>query len=333
MSGSIIPTPLAIPTTRADRAGDGGGRDLGDGVGGHHPGRRAVGIGARQRSRDRGETRTDPFHRIAPADHAGRRDDHVVGRAAEPIGDGPGHFERIGVAVLAGRDVGVLRDHDDRLGEAVGHVPTRQRDTRPGEPALREQRSHRHRPIGGDHHEVVGVVLHPDVRDVGAKARGEFGHSRGGERRQMTGARRIGVERVADGGEDRLQRRDLSVVEVVEDPTPNALDMMRRGTFERRPATVGENGHHHTPVECGPLADDGSGLHEAVESTGETARRELQPFGEIAHPHLVALGLGQVDQHLVVAQIHPVARQIGLQRSRQVVVRPDERSPRPHFRR
>ena len=27
-----------------------------------------------------------------------------------------------------------------------------------------------------------------------------------------------------------------AVVEVVEDPAPNALDMMRCGTFERRPA-------------------------------------------------------------------------------------------------
>ena len=40
-----------------------------------------------------------------------------------------------------------------------------------------------------------------------------------------------------------------SVVEVVEDPAPNALDMMRCGTFERHAAAVGEDGHHHAPVE------------------------------------------------------------------------------------
>ena len=74
----------------------------------------------------------------------------------------------------------------------------------------------------------------------------------------MTGARRIGVEGVADGGEDRLQRGDLVVVEVVEDAAPDALDVMRRGPFERHAAAVGQDGHHHAAVALGPLADDGT---------------------------------------------------------------------------
>ncbi len=62
----------------------------------------------------------DAVHRIAPADHAGRRDDHVVDRAPDPSATPPADLERIVVARLPGGDVGVLGDHDDRLGQAVG---------------------------------------------------------------------------------------------------------------------------------------------------------------------------------------------------------------------
>ena len=86
MSGSIMPTPLATPTT----AGGVGPvahrrrRGLGERVGGHHPGGDAHGVGLGERAAQRGQVRPDAVHRVLPTDHAGGGDQHVLGRAAAP---------------------------------------------------------------------------------------------------------------------------------------------------------------------------------------------------------------------------------------------------------
>ena len=66
--------------------------------------------------------------------------------------------------------------------------------------------------------------------------------------------------------------------------------------------SVGERGEHHPAVDGRRLALDDAGPHEAVEAAGEPARGELQPRGEVAHAHRVVVGLGQVHEHLVVAE-------------------------------
>ena len=176
MSGSIIPTPLAIPTTRAvlpahDRLGE-----LRDRVGGHHPARRTIGIVGGECAGQRVDAGADPLDRIATADHAGRGD-HDVGRLApETLRDALRHLDRVGVALRPGRHVGVLRDDHDGVCLTVGDLGAAEGDARTGEPAPGEHAGHRDGAVGGDHHEVVGVVLDADVRDVAAETEWERGH-------------------------------------------------------------------------------------------------------------------------------------------------------------
>ena len=76
---------------------------------------------------------------------------------------------------------------------------------------------------------------------------------------------------------------------------------------------VGQHGEHHPPVEVGRPALDDAHPHEPVEAAGEAARGELQEQGQVAHPHRVVVGLGQVHEHLVVAERQAVRREVRLE--------------------
>ncbi len=159
------------------RSGDLGLGELGDGVGGHHPACRPVGVVGGEVRGQCADARPDAFDRVTtPDDPRGGHDD--VGRlAAEAFGHRAGHLDGVVVALPAGRDVRVLGDDHHGAGHPVGDVRPAQRDARPGEPALREHRGGRHRRRCCDHDEVVGVVLHADVGDVAPEAGGQAGHA------------------------------------------------------------------------------------------------------------------------------------------------------------
>ena len=140
MSGSIMPTPLAIPTTRRRAAADRRrSATFGNGVGRHD----ALGgrVAPRCRSAPRGVAAIPA--RTRPSGIGGRSP-----RSRRP-GARPGH-SRAGrrrrrasstascVAGGAVRDVGVLRHDHDRPGPPVGEVLAADRHARAGEPALRE---------------------------------------------------------------------------------------------------------------------------------------------------------------------------------------------------
>ena len=91
-------------------------RRLRVGVGGHDGPGDGIGVDGRSGRRHRGEMGADPVHRIAAADDARSRS-RARRSAAQPDGRRHtlGQLERVGVAVGAGGDVGVLRDHDHGL--------------------------------------------------------------------------------------------------------------------------------------------------------------------------------------------------------------------------
>ena len=93
----------------------------------------------------------------------------------------------------------------------------------------------------------------------------------------------------------------------------HALDVVGGDLLEVRPAVVGEDGEHHPAVEVGRPALDDAHPHEPVEAAGEAAGGELQAAGEVAHPHLVVVGLGEVHEHLVVAERQAVRGEVGLE--------------------
>ena len=139
MSGSIIPTPLAMPTTRAGPPPTVAAATLGTVSVVMIPVAAAVGVRVAGRARgiagDAGEHAVD---RVAPADHARRGDEHVAG--GQPSRSATAVDERLGVGA-PGRpvgDVGVLRHDDDRPGPPVGEVLAADRHARAGEAAARE---------------------------------------------------------------------------------------------------------------------------------------------------------------------------------------------------
>ena len=120
-------------------------------------------------------------------------------------------------------------------------------DTRSGEQAAGEHAGGGRRAVrGGDHDEVVGVVLDPDVGDVAAET-GRQVHRRqlGRLPRSPSFAGEAGGER----GEDVAERLDLLGGETVDDVAAHALDVGRRGRLELLPPGVGEMGEHHPPVD------------------------------------------------------------------------------------
>ena len=128
MSGSIIPTPLAMPTTRAGRRRPCAAATFGTVSVVMIPRAAASASVPTGSGRHRGHAGQDPIHRVAPADHARRRDQHVAAATAEPLPATADDDLGVGQTLGAGRDVGVLRHDHDRLRPAVGDVvPTDRR--------------------------------------------------------------------------------------------------------------------------------------------------------------------------------------------------------------
>ena len=100
----------------------------------------------------------------------------------------------------------------------------------------------------------------------------------------------------------------------------------------RSSAGVGEVGVHHPAVGRRGLALDETVADEPVEPAGEPARRQAQGLGEVAHPHPSLGCLGQVDEHLVVAEGELVRGEIALECVHQRAERGDEVAPRRHLR-
>ena len=139
MSGSIMPTPLATPTTMASLPATAALRDLGDGVGGHDAaghgdarrGRRTAGHGLRCPAR----TRSIGYWRpITPVDAMSTSSASQPSAAATPATTS----RALARPCVAGGDVGVLGDHHDGACRAIGDVLAADDDARPGEAAAGE---------------------------------------------------------------------------------------------------------------------------------------------------------------------------------------------------
>ena len=285
MFGSIMPTPLAMPTTRAavPATVDSAILTLVSVV--MMPRGGAVDRRVVRHRRKGGDAGEHAFERVGPADHAGRRDQHVVGTTTEARRD---RLHDRCVRRVAGRSVGhvgVLGHDDDRLGPAVAEVAPAGDHARPGEAAAREQPGRRHRRRRRHDHEVVGGVLHPDVADEGGEAGRQRGHG-------VRGA-------TSDSG--RRARRGWSKrsVPIATTSARSSRSITYRRTLARwsgyavsslaRPS-VGQHGEHHPTVEVGRHALDQAALHETVEPTGQPAGGELQLLGQVAHAHRLLVG-------------------------------------------
>ena len=279
--------------------------DLGDGVGGHDPARRArssVGAGGHRRhGGDAGEHAVD---RVAAADHPGRRDEHVAGaqprRAATASTSASASASPAGpLATLAFLDTTTTARArpSARLRRLIDHA-------RPGEAAAREHAGRGTGDVGGEHDEVVGVVLDADVGDVGAR-------SRRAARSRTSGAcrRAAGVELGADGRRrSRPSATMSSAIEQVDHVAAHAGDVVGGAVSSSASPSVGELRR----------ASPGGRGRTAARSTRplctRPSRRRVSPLGEScsgsarSHMRIVVLvGLGEVHEHLVVAERQAVA--------------------------
>ena len=199
MSGSIIPTPLAIPTTRAGPAPTVALGDLLDGVGGHDPagrGREVVPAGDRRASPRprRGCGPADSAARSRRSTRRARRRRSQPRRAATASTSASASASPSGpLATLAFFDTTTIARARPsarlrRLIVTLGPVKRLRVKT----PAAGTGDG------GGEHDEVVGVVLDADVGDVARR-------SRPGARSRAVGV----AQRRLDGGEDARHRRHV----------------------------------------------------------------------------------------------------------------------------
>ena len=210
-------------------------RHLGHGVSGHdRPGRRH-GVCSLERRRQRGQVGPDPVHRVATSDDPRRGDQHLGRPGAECAGYSGGQLRGIVPARHAVGHVGVLRHHGEGPQPAAGDMLTADGDARAGEPGAGEHRRRRTGRLGRDHHEVVGVVLDPDVGHVAPETAregddiGTHGQSLPAGDRRGRASPASAVARPA-GGRGRRRRRCSG--------THSARRRCGRGTV-RRTAVVG----------------------------------------------------------------------------------------------
>ena len=78
--------------------------------------------------------RPDPVHRIGAPDHAGRRNEDVVGIAADRDTNPCSELFGVSESLGSGGNVRVLGYDDDRPQRAVGDVASRHLDARSREP-------------------------------------------------------------------------------------------------------------------------------------------------------------------------------------------------------
>ena len=175
MSGSIMPTPLATPTMRAAPTTRGG---LRDGVGRHDP----AGDSQRRGLGTAGTRRADAtrVHRILPADDAGGCDEHVVAAGSTERATDATTSAALARPSARGH-VGVLGDDHDGASGAVGNVLPLTTTLGPAKLLLVNTPAARAGTVRGNDHEVVGVVLDADVRDVARET------PREGRRSRVTG--------------------------------------------------------------------------------------------------------------------------------------------------
>ena len=127
-----------------------------DGVGGVVESASAPGRAAADRLRDAG---LEHRHRQRPADHAGGRDQHLLGRAADVLRGELGHPLGVGEALLAGAGVGVAGADDD--GAGVGPREPLPADLHRGgaDAVLGEHAGGGGRAVADDHGQVAAVRL------------------------------------------------------------------------------------------------------------------------------------------------------------------------------
>ena len=115
---------------------------------------------------------------------------------------------------------------------------------------------------------------------------------------------------------------------MIKEMLPNVFDMVGSGLLKSTQSGCGEYRHHAAPIFFAALARNEPTFHQSVEPPRETAGRESQSVGEIAHAHRPVIGLGQIDENLVVTQRQTVFGKTRLESSHQVADTLDERAPR-----
>ena len=182
MSGAIMPAPLAMPlmVTRGAAEPGGGGRDLGEGVGGHDC-LGGVEPPARRRARSEAVHHRAEFARVERlADHAGGCEEDLLraapGGPCGDLGSQPGGFP----SAAAGEGVGVARiDHERARRPSLEPRPApfdrRRRAFGTGEDARDARFRIEHR----EHH--IGAAGIADARcRRGELDAGDLGHGRNG---------------------------------------------------------------------------------------------------------------------------------------------------------
>ena len=84
------------------------------------------------------------------------------------------------------------------------------------------------------------------------------------------------------------------------------LDVIGCRLLETGTPGIGEHGEGAPAVGGTAGAVDQPGPDEAVQASRETARREQEAIGELAHPHVSAFGFRKLDEHPVIRHRHPL---------------------------
>ena len=144
--------------------------------------------------------------------------------------------------------VGVLGHHDDRLRPPVGEVAPADRHARADEPAPREHPGGGDGPcVGGDHDEVVGVVLDADVGDMAAEPGRQGGHDARAARQRSSASSRCGRP------EDPRHRRQVAPRRRGRsDVSAHALDVV--GAAASRRASPRRSARRASPADRGRTA-------------------------------------------------------------------------------
>ncbi len=313
MSGSIIPTPLAMPTTAPPRRRRSCARRTLATVSVVMIAAAAgVGVGRRRAAAgERGEAGADAVHRVAAgrsrrSRRRARRSARSRGAAATPAASSSASAQALRRRWRRWRSWRRRRRPARRPSATLRAAD---RHARPGEAAAGEHAGGGARAGRRRDDEVVGVVLDADVGDVGAEALGEGGAHVVHDCQRASGAP------LADRREDRSAQHCVDLrgtTSRIEQVTAHAGDVVRAAADHPLEAGLGEVGVHHPhdpwarrwrstrPWRTIARRDRRSHREARVglaQATGAEQRER-----QLSTPHPSLGRLGQVDEHLEVAR-------------------------------